>query len=41
MKNYEIATKNFESWIHPHNSFLHVKEKMLKSDGSTGLARKK
>ncbi len=34
LTKYEIATRNFESWIHPHNSFLHVKGRILKSDGS-------
>ncbi len=34
MTKYEIATRNFENWIHPHNSFLHIKGKILKPDGS-------
>ncbi len=34
LTKYEISTSNVENWIHPHNSFLHVKGKILKADGS-------
>jgi hypothetical protein len=33
LTKHEIATSNVESWIHPHNSFLHIRGKILKSDG--------
>src|SRR6266481_4167377 len=35
LTRYEIATHNSEMWIHPRNSFLHVRGRILKDDGST------
>jgi len=34
LTKYEIATHNSEMWIHPRNSFLHVRGRILKDDGN-------
>ena len=33
LTKYEIATHNSEMWIHPRNSFLHVRGRILKDNG--------
>src|SRR6185312_17145773 len=34
LTRYEIATRNSEMWIHPRNSFLHVRGRILKDTGT-------
>ena len=34
LKKYKIPAKDLNVWIHPHNSYLHLKGKVLKSDGT-------
>src|SRR6266487_3961862 len=34
LKKYKIPAKDINVWIHPHNSYLHLKGKILKSDGT-------
>jgi len=34
LKKYKIPAKDLNVWIHPHNSYLHLKGKILKSDGT-------
>jgi hypothetical protein len=37
LKKYKIPAKDLNVWIHPHNSYLHLKGKVLKSDGTALL----
>jgi hypothetical protein len=34
LKKYKIPAKDLNVWIHPHNSYIHLKGKVLKSDGN-------
>lgn len=34
LKKYKIPAKDLNVWIHPHNSYLHLKGKVLKSNGA-------
>lgn len=34
LKRYKIPAKDLNVWIHPHNSYLHLKGKVLKSNGT-------
>ena len=34
LKKYKIPIKDLNVWIHPHNSYLHLKGRVLKADGS-------
>jgi hypothetical protein len=34
LKKYKIPVKDLNVWIHPHTSYLHLKGKVLKSDGT-------
>jgi hypothetical protein len=34
LKKYKIPVKDLNVWIHPYTSYLHLKGKVLKSDGT-------
>jgi hypothetical protein len=34
LRKYKIPAKDLNVWIHPHNSYLHLRGKVLKSDGT-------
>ena len=34
LKKYKIPVKDLNVWIHPHNSYLHLEGRVLKSDGT-------
>jgi hypothetical protein len=34
LKKYKLPAKDLNVWIHPHNSYLHLRRKVLKSDGT-------
>ncbi len=34
LRKYKIPAKDLNLWIHPHNSYLHLRGKVIKSDGT-------